>query len=217
MRISKLITQERNVERVSMFLDDEFACGLSLNTLAKYNLFVGKEIEESEYIKILYDDLGERLFNRAVDYLGSSIKTTKQISIYLNNTLYKKKGLWYEDLSKEARAELVESVMKKLEKYSYLNDSEFAEAFITARIKNKPRGKSILLGELLQKGVSKDIAEEKLKELVQDEYDMLKRVYEKRYKDELVSMRDRKKIDFLLRKGFNWDLVEKFINEKSKE
>ena len=217
MKVTKLSAQERNVERVNMFLDEKFACGISLNTVAKYNIFVGKELSGEEYTKILYDDLGERLFNRAVDYLGSSIKTAKQIRTYLRNLLFKKKGSWYEELEKENREELVENTMQKLEEYSYLNDSEFAEAFISSRVKNKPRGKNVLLGELLAKGVSKEIAEEKLEEMIDDEYDMLKRVYEKKYGIEKFGMKDRKKIDFLLRKGFNWDLIERYINEKSEE
>jgi len=217
MKITKLTTQERNVERVNMFLDGRFACGISLNTVAKYNIFVGKELSDGEYRDILYNDLGERLFNRAVDYLGNSLKTAKQIKVYLRNLLFKKKGDWYDELEKEEREELVQSTMDKLQEYSYLNDGEFAEAFISSRMKNKPRGKSILLGELLAKGVSKEIAEEKLEEMIDDEYDMLKRVYEKKYGEEKFGMRDKKKIDFLLRKGFNWDLIERYINEKSEK
>lgn len=217
MKVTKLAQQERNAERVNMFLDEKFACGLSLNTVAKYNIYVGKEIGDDEYRSLLYDDLGERLFNRAINYLGSSIRTAKQIKTYLRNLLFKKKGIWFEELEKDSREELISNVMGKLEKYSYLNDSEFAEAFITSRIKNKPRGKNILLGELLAKGVSKEIAEEKLAELVDDEYDMLKRAYEKKYKDEKFGIRDKKKIDFLLRKGFSWSLIETFINNEFEE
>lgn len=217
MKVTRLAQQERNVERVNMFLDESFACGLSLNTVAKYNIYVGKEISEDEYRILLHDDLGERLFNRSVNYLASSIKTTKQIRTYLSNLLYKKRGVWFEELEKEQVEELIHNVMDKLEKYSYLNDSEFADAFINSRVKNKPRGKSILLGELLAKGVSKEIAEEKLDELVDDEYDMLKRAYEKKYKDEKFGIKDRKKIDFLLRKGFSWNLIERFINNEFEE
>ena len=137
-----------------MFLDEKFACGISLNTVAKYNIFVGKELSGEEYTKILYDDLGERLFNRAVDYLGSSIKTAKQIRTYLRNLLFKKKGSWYEELEKENREELVENTMQKLEEYSYLNDSEFAEA--SSSRSEQTKGKNPL-GELLAKGVSKEL------------------------------------------------------------
>lgn len=217
MKVTKLSAQERNTERVSMFLDDRFSCGLSLNTLAKYNIFVGKELDDEEYKDILYDDLGERLFNRAADYLGSTIKSAKQVRTYLQKTLFKKKGLWYEELKKEDMEELVQNTINKLEKYSYLNDSEFAQAFIQSRVINKPRGKNILLSELITKGVSKELAEEKLDELIDDEYDMLKRVYEKKYRDEVFGIKERKKIDFLLRKGFNWELIERLINEKSEE
>ncbi|HRY74433.1 MAG TPA: recombination regulator RecX, partial [Candidatus Dojkabacteria bacterium] len=83
MKITKLATQERNVERVNMFLDGRFFCGVSLNTVAKFNLFVGKELSEDEFDKILQDDLKERIFNRAVTYISRAIKSEKQIRMYL--------------------------------------------------------------------------------------------------------------------------------------
>lgn len=217
MKITKLSAQERNSERVNLYLDEKFAVGLSINTVAKYNLFIGKEINESEYLAILHDDLGERFFNRAVDYLGSSIKTEMQIRKYLRNLLFRKKGLWYKDLDKDNSEKLLAGTMEKLAKYSYLNDEEFAEMFIESRIKNKPRGKNVLFSELLSKGVPKEIAEKKVNELVVDEYDMLKRVYEKKYKGEKITKLDRKKIDFLLRKGFSWDLIERYIDNESEK
>lgn len=217
MKITKLTTQERNVERVNMFLDDIFACGLSLNTVAKFNLYVGKDIDEQEYAKILHHDLTERVFNRAVTYLTRSVKSEKQIRTYLSSLLFKKKGDWFKELSKDAQKEIVEDTIEKLKSYSYINDEEFAEQFILSRLKSKPRGKYILLSELISKGVSKEIAEKKLEELVEDEYDILKRVYEKKYGDSKITKEDRKKIDFLLRKGFNWDLIERLINNESEE
>ena len=84
MKITKLTTQERNVERVNMFLDNVFACGLSLNTVAKFNLYVGKDINEQEYAEILHHDLTERVFNRAVTYLTKSVKSEEQIRTYLS-------------------------------------------------------------------------------------------------------------------------------------
>ena len=70
---------------------------------------------------------------------------------------------------------------------------------------------------MISKGISKEIAEKKLEELVEDEYDILKRVYEKKYGESKITKEDRKKIDFLLRKGFNWDLIERLINNESEE
>lgn len=217
MKISALSSQKKDSNRVSMFLDGEFACGLSLNSVAKYNLFVGKEIGRQEYEDILHTDLQERLFNRAINYLNRSIRSKSQIQTYLKSLLIKKKGKWFSILDTDQEIKIVEEVLCKLEEYSYINDREYAEQFILSRIKNKPRGKRVLLSELISKGVSKELAQEKLDELVGDEYGMLKQTYEKRFKDEILQKDDRKKIDFLLRKGFNWDLIERFINNEFEE
>lgn len=214
MKISALSSQKKDSNRVSMFLDGEFACGLSLNSVAKYNLFVGKEIGRQEYEDILHTDLQERLFNRAINYLNRSIRSKSQIQTYLKSLLIKKKGKWFSILDTDQEIKIVEEVLCKLEEYSYINDREYAEQFILSRIKNKPRGKRVLLSELISKGISKELAQEKLDELVKDEYVMLKQTYEKRFKDEILQKDDRKKIDFLLRKGFNWDLIERFINNE---
>ena len=217
MKITKLATQERNVDRVNMFLEGKFSCGVSLNTVAKFNLFVGKELSEDEFNKILQDDLKERIFNRAVTYISRAIKSEKQIRMYLNNLLFKKKGVWFEDLSKASSSEIVSVVIEKLKSYSYINDEEFAVQFVLSRIKSKPRGKYVLVSELISKGISKDLAEQKVNELVEDEFDILKRVFEKKYGECKLSKKDRKKIDFLHRKGFDWDLIERLINNESEE
>jgi len=217
MKITKLATQERNVERVSMFLDEKFSCGLSLNSVAKFNLYIGKELSDEEYGEILHHDLSERVFNRAVTYISRGVKSEKQIRTYLNNLLFKKKGAWFEDLSKDVGNEIVDFAVEKLKSYSYINDEEYAEQFVLSRIKSKPRGKYILVSELISKGISKDIAERKVNELVEDEYSILQRVYEKKFGESKISKEDRKKIDFLLRKGFDWDLIERYINNESEE
>ena len=43
------------------------------------------------------------------------------------------------------------------------------------------------------------------------------RVFEKKYGECKLSKKDRKKIDFLHRKGFDWDLIERLINNESEE
>ena len=74
--------------------------------------------------------------------------------------------------------------------------------------------RQILQSELMSKGVEANLAREKVEELVEDEYDMLKRIYLKKYGNEKMDLSDSKKIDFLRRKGFNWDLINQFINNE---
>ena len=47
--------------------------------------------------------------------------------------------------------------------------------------------------------------------------DMLQRIYTKKYGDEKLDVTQKKKIDFLLRKGFNWDLILEYINNDTRK
>ena len=215
MKITALEIQKRDSSRLNMYIDENFFCGVSLNVVAQFGIYQGKELLEDELNEILKAELRARFFDRAVSFLVRSPKTEFQVRRYLKDLAFKKKGKWFEEISKEDLAALEEFVIKKLLEYEYLNDERYAQLFVESRIKYKPRGKNILHGELISKGVSKDIVEKVLGEMLGDEYAILVSTYRKRFKDQKISLGDRKKIDFLRRKGFNWDLIEKFINDES--
>jgi regulatory protein len=217
MKVTKLVSQKKDSSRVNMYIDEEFFCGVSLNSVAKFNLYVGKDIDDKELDKVLNNELQNRFLDRAMSYISRSLRSKYQIERYLKELSMKKKGLWYNDISKDDLQSIFTKVIHKLIKYGYIDDQIYTEQFILSRIKNKPRGKVVLVSELMSKGIDRDIAREKVDELVEDEFDILKRVYSKKYKEEKITVRDRKKIDFLLRKGFSWDLIEKYINNESAE
>jgi len=148
-------------------------------------------------------------------FLDRSPKTERQVRIYLKDLSFKKKGKWFESLGGDILSKIIEKVVSKLNEYKYIDDERFAELFVSSRMKNKPRGKDVLRMELLSKGVSKDIALKVINLLVEDEASLLVETYRKKYKEEKITKNDRKKIDFLRRKGFNWDLIEQFINNES--
>lgn len=215
MKITALETQKRDSSRLNMYIDENFFCGVSLNVVAQFGIYQGKELLNDELNEILKAELKARFFDRAVSFLVRSPKTEFQVRRYLKDLAFKKKGKWFEEISKEDISGIEEFVIEKLLEYEYLNDEKYAQLFVESRIKYKPRGKNILYGELISKGVSKDIVEKILGEMLGDEYAILVSTYRKRFKDQKISFEDRKKIDFLRRKGFNWDLIEKFINDES--
>ncbi len=215
MIVTALEQQKKDTSRLNVYMDGNFFCGLSVNIIAQYNIYQGKDIERKLLDEILFSELESRFFDRAVSYLVRSPKTEYQIKRYIKELFFKKKGKWFEDISKEQMEQIQNNVLKKLHKYEYIDDKRYAELFVTSRLKNKPRGKAILYGELLSKGVSKDIVKETLDSMLKDEYQILKDTYRKKYKDERISFEDTKKISFLQRKGFNWDLIERYINDES--
>lgn len=215
MILTLLESQKKDPSRVNLYIDGNFFCGISVNTIAKYNLYVGKEISQEILDELFFSELEGRFFDRAIGFLERAPKTERQVRMYLKDLSFKKKGKWFDALDGENLSKIVENVVKKLNEYRYIDDEKFAELFVNSRTKNKPRGKEVLIMELLSKGVSKDIAQKVVNLLVEDEYSLMLETYKKKYKEEKITMNDRKKIDFLRRKGFNWDLIEQFINNES--
>ena len=214
MKITALESQKKDPSRVSVYVDGLFYCGVSVNNIAKYSLYAGKDVEEKTLENMKFTELVDRFFDRAISFLERAPKTEKQVKQYIKELAFKKKGKWFEELNNEDFSKISEIVLGKLNEYQYIYDKRYAELFVSSRMRTKPRGKDILLMELIVKGVSKEIASEVIDNLVEDEYGLLKQTYYKKYKDEKITMEDRKKIDFLRRKGFNWDLIEQFINNE---
>ena len=68
---------------------------------------------------------------------------------------------------KETPAELIDSVLERLDRLDLVNDHQFASFWIDSRENFSPRGSRALKNELRMKGVDRDVVDE----LVSDEQD----------------------------------------------
>ncbi len=94
-----------------------------------------------------------------------------------------------------------------------LNDLEFARSWVESRKKKK--GKRLIKQELIQKGINKEIIEEILNNSNHlnrvDEQKVAENLIEKKMKiwKNLSSLEFKKKAyDFLMRRGFDWEIVK---------
>ncbi len=210
MRVSKIEYQKRDPNRVNLYIDEEFFCGISLDTLASENLYEGLEITQEVLDRIVQRDLKSRFLTRVTEYLSHSPKTEFQVYRYLKNLKFKKKNIWFKEEIYLDWDTLFDEIVGKLKEYKYIDDESFARSFVSSRLRNKPRGKSVLISELISKGVSKDIAEMVCNEDIPDELEVLRNTFEKKYRDKKFDINDSKMVGFLQRKGFNWDLIQQF-------
>jgi len=217
MVITKIEYQKKDPERVNIYVDGEFFCGISLNVLAQENLYEGLTIDEQTLDRILKEDLESRFMNRAVEYLSRTVKTEFQVRQYLKNLKFKKKGVWFNEDIQLDWDSLFEQIIDSLKKYKYIDDEEFAHAFVQSRLNVKPRGKSVLISELLSKGVNKEIAQRVCDQEITDELDVLRNAFRKKFKDEKFNIQNQKMVGYLLRKGFSWDLIEQFERNESEK
>jgi len=217
MKVTKIEYQKKDPNRVNLYIDEQFFCGISLDTLASENLFEGLEIDQEVIDRMLERDLKSRFLIRVTDYLSHSPKTESQVFKYLKELKYKKKNNWFREGVDIDLEKLFNEIVSKLKEYRYIDDKEYAKSFVLSRLRNKPRGKSVLISELISKGVSKDIAQEVCNEFITDEIDLLKQTFEKKYRNQIFDINNQKMVGFLFRKGFSWDLIEQFSQYEPEE
>lgn len=215
MIVTKIEYQKRDPNRVNVYVDGQFFCGISLDTLARENLYEGMDIDDELMERIFQTDLRSRFLVRATEYLSHSPKTEFQLLRYLKNLRFKKKNIWFKEGINLDWDKFFNDILCKLKEYKYIDDENYARLFVQSRLRSKPRSKSVLIGELMSKGVSKEIAQSIVDEEVIDEIDLLKAAFEKKYRGKKIDIKDQKMVTFLQRKGFSWDLIEQYSRDES--
>lgn len=107
-----------------------------------------------------------------------------------------------------------------LEENNYINDENFALNWIKYRLENRPRGRKFLDYELREKGIPSDLIKESLDKVYANEfneYEVAAKLLEKK----IASLKNKKMeyhvfkgklYNYLQRKGFSYDLIEKVIS-----
>lgn len=137
--ITSITVQEKNKERCNLFVDNEFKCGLSLETVMKYRLKKGEQIDEERLNVIILEGQKNDALNKAVEYVSKALKTKRQVKDYLIKKGYDEQIAYY--------------VIDKLKEYELIDDVVFAKRFIEYAGKNQ--GRKLIEYKLFNKGVKK--------------------------------------------------------------
>lgn len=148
----------------------------------------------------------DKALNFAYFYLKFRFRTKKEVINYLH-----KKSKKY-----HFSGEVIDQVIKTLEEQELINDKKFIEWFIEQRSKSKQKGEFVLRGELIRFGIEKNLIDEYFENNRLDEEKLadeaLKSRWE-RFKNLDKKMRFQKAAQFLLRRGFDFDIIKKTINK----
>ncbi len=143
--ITALRAQERDSQRVNVFIDDTFAIGVSLDTLAAEGLYVGKPIDAVTWARLEATEQTAQAFQRALRFLQGRPRSTAEVRQRLRRAAY-------------ADA-TIEAVIARLTELALLDDAEFARLWIAHRQHHNPRGTALLRVELRQKGLDREVIE----------------------------------------------------------
>lgn len=149
-----------------------------------------------------------RYYNLTLRYLSYRPRSEKEVEDYLKEKQKKSESL---------TSEMVEEILKKLREYKFINDSEFAKFWFDQRSKFKRKPIRVVEYELNQKGINKQIIEEVLSGLDSKDLDLenAKKLAAKKldfYRNLDPKKRQEKVMNFLLRRGFSYDIVKKIFS-----
>ena len=140
-----LRAQAKDPQRVNVFINHEFALGVSLNTITKEGLFVGKTLDEEAYARLELTESSDRAMQAAMRLLEVRPRATAELRDRLRR--------------KEFSDEAIDRVIERLTALGLLDDAAFAKLWVSHRQSSQPRGISALRDELRRKGLDKDVVE----------------------------------------------------------
>jgi regulatory protein len=118
--------------------------------------------------------------------------------------------------ARQFTAEEISTAVSRLISERLLNDRRFAEDFIRARLNSRPRAGILLVRDLLQRGITKKLAQEVVAELAPKSNDVeVARDLLRRKAGQYGSLDDetrrRRLMSLLARRGFSYDIIDKVL------
>lgn len=192
--VTKVEVQKRHKDRVNIYVDDEFCCGLNMEAAMSHGVKKGAEFLPNEIVDIMLDSDKMTALSKACDFISKTPKTEKQIRDYLQ-------GKGYDDI-------VIDSVIAKMKEYKYIDDNEYARLYLSSI---SGVGKTKIKYNLLKRGIDKDTIESVL-DGYQSDKDEIEKIARKYLKGKECTKENIAKLyRHLVGKGFDYEEIRSII------
>ena len=204
MKITLIEPQAKNKNRVSVYLDGEFAFGIHSDVLIKSGIGKGDEISAQKIADILSLENRKAAMEKAYRLLAVRARSEKELKDRLRGEKYSDDAIAW--------------VLQELMRLGLIDDKSFAIQFSKSRVSLKPVGAFYLRQELKQKGLAENHIETGIEEAFKEKSEVnMAMDLAKKKKSQMTSveeLRAKKKLsDFLLRRGFGWEIVNDILDQ----
>ena len=190
-------------KRSKVFIDSEFAFVLYNGELRDYDIKVGNELSEDKYNEIKCGLLPKRAKLRAMNLLQKKDYTERQLRDKLSDGMYPQ--------------DCIDTAIDYVKSFRYVDDERYAAYYIAYHM--SMRSKNRILMDLMNKGISKDIIQNKLEELYSEcdedvEISQIKQLLiKKKYDAQTIDHKEKQKlIAFLMRRGYDISMIKKAMD-----
>ena len=201
------IKQQKDKNRVNIYLDDKFGFGVTLEELLKLGLKTDQELTDDQIKNIKEKDNKAKAYGNAIRFTTIRPRSEKEVE------------LWFK--RKKIEGKTAKTVLQKLKKLELVNDLEFAKWWVEQRLQFRPKSKLALKVELQQKGVDREITEQVLSQVSPEgEEEMARRIARKKL-SRLSGLSEKKLkqklTEYLARRGFSWNIIRNIVDSEYKK
>ena len=200
--ITKIEAQQKNNDRVNIYLNEQFFMGIYKELVFTLNLKKGMEVDENTFKNLLHNEMYIKAKNKALSILSKAPQSEKNI---------------IKKLSNDFDEDIINEVLTFLRKYNFVDDKDLAQRIANTNLKVNKCGKNRIKQNLYNKGIDINTIESVISDIDCDiEFENAMHLAKKRY--ERVKNEDRNKIyqkisQHLSYKGFNYEIIKKVLNK----
>ena len=192
--ITALVAQQKNTDRVNVYLDGEFALGLA--TIEALKLKRGQVLSDADLERLRGADETAQAHERALRFLANRPRSEWEVRQNL--------------IKAKFDGDTIERVVERLTAVALIDDAAFARYWLDNRAQFNPRGQVALRQELQRKGVDRAVIDEALAAAAQsDDQAALQAALARadRFRQLPPAEFAQKLSAYLLRRGFNYEAV----------
>lgn len=214
MKITALTAQQRDANRLNVFVDGKYRFSLDIAQVVSLGVKVCAEYTEAELAHIEGESQFGKLYARALEYCFSRPHSAKEVRDYLwrktRITKYKSRKTGEIKERPGVEVELADRVFDRLVEKGYIDDEKFTRYWVENRQQTKGISRRKLEMELRSKGVSSECIARAFEETERSDEAELQKIIAKKIR----RYPDRQKfMQYLMRQGFSYDAVRQALNE----
>lgn len=197
MKITAIKAQVKNTERISIYVDEKYTFSLGYNQLLDQKLRIGLEIDDARIAELKHiSDFG-KAYERALIYVMIRPRSVREVQDYARR--------------KKWTPEDTAAIIQKLQVRGYLDDANFARAWVENRVLGSKTSRRKLQMELKAKGVTDDIIRHALENAQFDDGNALKELIAKKRRLPKYAADEQKLMQYLARQGFSFDDIRQAL------
>lgn len=158
MWIEKIEADRKNDERFYVHLvkedGDKQIVSVDQDVWIEYRLKKGMVLTEEQWAEIIAKDDEKQAYKLALRFLAYRMRSKREVVDYLE-----KKGIG---------SQTIKRVMMKLQHERYVDDEQFAHAYVQTQINTTMKGPYVIYKELMDKGVSEETIAKAMERYTED-------------------------------------------------